>query len=265
MPKEGELVQCVVCRHKDRGVIETLMARGAFVTDLADTYGLTKVSLLRHDAIHSTRIPTVDPESILRQMRWLNEQTYFLVNVMMVEPAQKDPETGKNIRLKRAYHFEKRAAAITLSLKVLSELATLTNAKKHMDPYIVQPRWENIMKRLAHRLRDEPAALKKLQNWMDEEGPAESQEDVQRRADNLDADKKGAIPGVSTEITGWDPTFADDTPAETKVKILRMRAENIELEEKARKQNEKFQAEGQVILDPKLTTEETQPVNDTDG
>src|SRR5262249_42586802 len=157
--------KCLVCHHPDKGLIETLLAGGVFYSDLAEKFGLQERTLKRHEALHSTKQDTVDPLSILRSMRWLNEQSTLLTqNLLRSGAGQK--------RSKEIYH--PRMEAIRTNLAVLSEYAKLTNAKKHIDPSITLPRWNEVVAKIMDCLKDIPEARAALSKVVKEEGPQDS-------------------------------------------------------------------------------------------
>jgi len=157
--------RCLVCHHPDKGLIETLLAGGVFYSDLAEEFGLQERTLRRHDALHSTLQPSVDPLSILRGLRLLTEQTTLLTqNLLRSGAGQK--------RSKEIYHL--RMESIRTNLAVLSEYAKLTNAKKHIDPSITLPRWKEVVGKIMDCLKDIPEATAALSKVVKEEGPQDS-------------------------------------------------------------------------------------------
>ena len=157
--------RCLVCHHPDKGLIETLLAGGVFYSDLAEEFGLQERTLRRHDALHSTLQPSVDPLSILRGLRLLTEQTTLLTqNLLRSGAGQK--------RSKEIYHL--RMESIRTNLAVLSEYAKLTNAKKHIDPSITLPRWNEVVAKIMDCLKDIPEARAALSKVVKEEGPQDS-------------------------------------------------------------------------------------------
>ena len=157
--------KCLVCHHPDKGLIETLLAGGVFYSDLAGEFGLQERTLKRHDALHSTLQPSVDPLSILRGLRLLTEQTTLLTqNLLRSGAGQK--------RSKEIYHL--RMESIRTNLAVLSEYAKLTNAKKHIDPSITLPRWNEVVAKIMDCLKDIPEARAALSKVVKEEGPQDS-------------------------------------------------------------------------------------------
>jgi len=157
--------KCLICYHRDRGLIENLLAMGVFHRDIADEFGLQERTLRRHDGLHSTLQPSVDPLSILRGIRWLNEQSSLLTqNLLRSGAGQK--------RSKAIYQL--RMEAIRTNLAVLSEYAKLTNAKKHIDPSITLPRWKEVVGKIMDCLKDIPEARAALSKVVKEEGPQDS-------------------------------------------------------------------------------------------
>src|SRR5215510_11963456 len=137
----GNRTQCLVCHHPDRAWIENLLAAGIFYSDLAEEFGLQERTLRRHDAFHSGALPEVDPLSILRSIRWLNEQSTLLTqNLLRSGAGQK--------RSKEIYKL--RLEAIRTTLGVLSEIAKLTDAKKHLDPHVTLPRWHEALTKILN-------------------------------------------------------------------------------------------------------------------
>jgi hypothetical protein len=158
----GSYMKCLVCHHPDKGMIESLLAAGVFYSDLAEEFGLQERSLRRHDALHSTKQPSVDPLSILRNIRWLNEQSTLLTqNLLRSGAGQK--------RSKEIYRL--RMEAIRTSLAVTTEYAKLTDAKKHIDPHVTLPRWKEVIGKLGEALRTIPEAEAALLKLEKEEGP----------------------------------------------------------------------------------------------
>jgi len=157
--------KCLICGHPDRELIETLLAGGVFYSDLAEEFGLQERTLKRHEGLHSTLQPSVDPLSILRGIRWLNEQSSLLTqNLLRSGAGQK--------RSKAIYQL--RMEAIRTNLAVLSEYAKLTNAKKHIDPSITLPRWKEVVGKIMDCLKDIPEATAALSKVVKEEGPQDS-------------------------------------------------------------------------------------------
>ena len=161
----GSQMKCMLCYHPDRALIETLLAAGVFYSDLADEFGFQERSLKRHEAFHSTVQPSVDPLSILRGLRWLNEQATLLTqNLLRSGAGQK--------RAKEIYHL--RMEAIRTNLAVLSEYARITDAKHHIDPHISLPRWNEVINKITDALKSHPEAQNALRKIAKEEGPQDS-------------------------------------------------------------------------------------------
>ena len=163
----GSQMKCLVCYHPDKAMIESLLAAGVFHSDVADEFGLQERSLRRHDALHSTLQPNIDPLSILRNIRWLNEQSTLLTQSLLRSGA------GQK-RSKEIYRL--RMEAIRTSPAVTTEYAKLTNAKKHIDAAVTLPRWRQVMSKLGDALRTIPEAQAALVKLQKEEGPG-SRED----------------------------------------------------------------------------------------
>ena len=158
----GNRTQCLVCHHPDRAWIETLLAAGVFFSDVAEEFGLQERTLSRHDALHSGTLPDVDPLSILRSIRWLNEQSTLLTqNLLRSGAGQK--------RSKEIYHL--RMEAIRTNLSVLSEYAKLTDVRKHIDPHVTLPRWREVMNKIVTGLQDIPQASEALLKVIEDERP----------------------------------------------------------------------------------------------
>jgi len=157
--------KCLVCHHPDKGLIETLLAGDVFYSDLAEEFGLQERTLKRHEALHSTLQPSVDPLSILRSIRWLNEQSTLLTQNLLRNGAGQ--KRGKQI-------YDLRMEAIRTNLAVLSEYAKLTNAKKNIDPSITLPRWKEVVGKIMDCLKDIPEATAALSKVVKEEGPKDS-------------------------------------------------------------------------------------------
>ena len=165
MKARGNRTQCLLCRHPDRAWIEALLAAGVFCSDLAEEFGLQERTLRRHDAFHSGALPEVDPLSILRNIRWLNEQSTLLTqNLLRSGAGQK--------RSKEIYHL--RMEAIRTNLSVLSEYAKLTDVRKHIDPHVTLPRWREVMTQIFNGLQDIPQAREALLKVIEDEGPKDS-------------------------------------------------------------------------------------------
>ena len=155
-------MKCLVCHHPDKAMIESLLDAGVFYSDLAEEFGLQERTLRRHDALHSTSLPDIDPLSILRSIRWLNEQSTLLTqNLLRSGAGQK--------RSKEIYRL--RMEAIRTSLAITTEYAKLTDAKKHIDPHVTLPRWKEVMSKLGEALRTIPEAQAALVKLQKEEGP----------------------------------------------------------------------------------------------
>jgi len=98
-------------------------------------------------------------------MRWLNEQSTLLTqNLLRSGAGQK--------RSKAIYQL--RLEAIKTSLGVLVELGKLTNAKAHMAPHVVIPRWKEVVGKILDCLKDIPEARAALSKVVREEGPQDS-------------------------------------------------------------------------------------------
>src|SRR5215813_11785735 len=157
--------QCLICHHPDRAWIETLLAAGVFCSDVAEEFGLQERTLRRHDAFHSVTLPDVDPLSILRSIRWLNEQSTLLTQTLLRSGA------GQK-RSKEIYKL--RMEAIRTTLGVLSEYAKLTDVRKHMDPHVTLQRWHEVMTQIFNGLQDIPQAREALLKVIEDEGPKDS-------------------------------------------------------------------------------------------
>src|SRR5215475_3642701 len=145
MKARGNRPQCLVCHHPDRGWIETLLATGVFYRDVAEEFGLQERTLRRHDAFHSVTVPDVDPLSILRGIRWLNEQSTLLTQTLLRSGAGQK-RSGKIYKL--------RMEAIRTNLGVLSEYSKLIDVRKHMDPHVTLPRWHQVISKIINGLQD---------------------------------------------------------------------------------------------------------------
>src|SRR5262249_29501463 len=161
----GNRTQCLVCHHPDRAWIEALLAAGIFFSDLAEEFGLQERTLRRHDALHSVTVPDVDPLSILRSIRWLNEQSTLLTQTLLRSGA------GQK-RSKEIYKL--RMEAIRTNLSVLSEYAKLTDPREHMDPHVTLPRWHEALTKIFNGLQDIPQAREALLKVIEEEAPKNS-------------------------------------------------------------------------------------------
>lgn len=150
---------CSICRHPEMNMIEALCAAGAFIGDIAFEFDVSERELRRHENLHSTKIPTIDPVAILRHLRWLQEQADNLTRSVLGNSATAIPSE----KTRKA-----RIAAIENSLKVARELIDLTSAKKHMDPHVTLPRWSQFLNKLVGALNDEPQALAVLLDFMKE-------------------------------------------------------------------------------------------------
>ena len=158
----GSEMKCLVCHHPDKAMIESLLSAGVFYSDLAEEFGLQERTLRRHDSLHSTSLPDIDPLSILRSLRWLHEQSTLVTqNLLRSGAGQK--------RSKEIYRL--RMEAIRTSLAVTTEYAKLTNAKKHVDSAVTLPRWRQVMSKLGEALRTIPEAQAALVKLQKEEGP----------------------------------------------------------------------------------------------
>src|SRR6516162_6274174 len=176
----GSYMKCLVCHHPDRGMIESLLAAGVFYSDLTEEFGLQERSLRRHDALHSTKQPTVDPLSILRNIRWLNEQAHLLAqNLLRSGAGQK--------RSKEIYRL--RMEAIRTNLAVTTEYAKLVGAKKYLDPYVTLPRWKEVIGKLGEALRTIPEAEAALLKLEKEEGPGRREDKDSNTNDGIAVDQ----------------------------------------------------------------------------
>lgn len=152
---------CPVCPRADRDWIETLMAAGAYYDDLRIEFGIRVIDLRRHESLHSTKQPSVDPLTLLREVRWLNEQAAKMVRRELAKP---DKAPNKDI-------LGRRMNVIGLALRVLHEYSTLVDAPKHLDQNVVLPRWHQVIMKLSERLKNIPGAVDALVEWAKEEGP----------------------------------------------------------------------------------------------
>src|SRR5215813_5125802 len=165
MKARGNRTQCLVCHHPDRAWIENLLAAGIFYSDLAEEFGCQERTLRRHDAFHSGALPEVDPLSILRSIRWLNEQSTLLAqNLLKSGAGQK--------RSKEIYKL--RMEAIKTTLGVLSEYAKLIDVRKHIDPHVTLQRWHEVMNKIVTGLQDIPQASEALLKVIEDERPKDS-------------------------------------------------------------------------------------------
>jgi len=165
MKARGNRTQCLACHHPDRAWIETLLAAGVFCSDVAEEFGLQERTLRRHDALHSCTLPDVDPLSILRSIRWLNEQSTLLAqNLLKSGAGQK--------RSKEIYKL--RMEAIRTNLAVLSEYAKLIDVRKHMDPHVTLPRWREVISKIVNDLQNFPQASEALLKVIEDERPKDS-------------------------------------------------------------------------------------------
>ena len=152
---------CPVCPRKDRDWIEVLMAGGVYYGDIRLEFGISENDLRRHEALHSTKQPSVDPLTILREMRWLNEQSH---KTSRREISTTNPKISEKV-------INRRFRAITSRLAVLKEYSVLINAPKHLDDRVVLPRWHQVIMNLSERLKDIPGAIDALTEWAKEQGP----------------------------------------------------------------------------------------------
>lgn len=152
---------CPVCPRRDKDWIESLMAAGVYYGDIRLEFGISEMDLRRHEALHSTKQPTVDPLTILREMRWLNEQSYKISRSEIV---------NQNSKIS-AEKVARRFRAITSRLGVLKEYSVLINAPKHLDDRVVLPRWHQVIMNLSEKLKDIPGAIDALTEWAQEQGP----------------------------------------------------------------------------------------------
>jgi hypothetical protein len=159
-PAERE--SCAVCKHKDRDFIDAMLAQGAFLLDLQEEYGIRLKTLRKHESLHSTTQPSIDPLSFLRHIRWLNEEQYHLTYKAIYHRGTKKitPE-----------NFGMRCQAIMNSLKIIETMVKMTGAKNFLDPYVVLPRWEKIMRELADGLEPYPEAKAALRKIIKDYGP----------------------------------------------------------------------------------------------
>src|SRR5262249_43200844 len=110
-------------------------------------------------------LPEVDPLSILRSIRWLNEQSTLLTqNLLRSGAGQK--------RSKEIYKL--RLEAIKTTLGVLSEYAKLIDVRKHIDPHVTLPRWRQVMSKILNGLQGIPGADEALTKVIEDEGPKDS-------------------------------------------------------------------------------------------
>ncbi len=154
---------CIVCQHPERRWIEELLASGVYYDDVANEFAIQVHILRRHETLHSTIQSNVDPLTILRHMRWLMEKADHLANAVL---NNLNDISNENLR--------RQLSVINTSLTVSVEYAKLVNAKKHLDPHIALPRWQQVMQKIARALKDNPEGLKALMEIMQEEGPPDA-------------------------------------------------------------------------------------------
>lgn len=159
---------CSICRHKDRGLVETLLASGVFVRDISHEWGFQMDTIRRHNALHSTQQPNVDPVSLLIHLRYLHEEMSMVTHKALYAK-------GAALDKMKPEHVTMRIAAIKASLAVTQELIKLTDAKKHIDPLVSLPRWTATMSKIARALQDNPRAFETLMRVMKQEGPPGSE------------------------------------------------------------------------------------------
>jgi hypothetical protein len=156
---------CPVCRHPERPNLEMLLAAGMPYADLKEDYGLKITDLRRHEQLHSTKQPVIDPLRILHAMRYLAEKSEQMVQESFENPVL-DKE-GEKI-------FNTRVRAINLAKDIYAKYADLIDAPRHLDERVVLPRWTQVIQTLGEKLREVPGALEVLQKWADTEGPKKS-------------------------------------------------------------------------------------------
>jgi len=98
-------------------------------------------------------------------MRWLHEQAKVLTQNLL--------RSGAGQKRSRAI-YQLRLEAVKTSLNVIVELGKLTNAKAHMAPHVVIPRWKEVIGKIMDCLKDIPEARAALSKVVKEEGPQDS-------------------------------------------------------------------------------------------
>lgn len=152
---------CPICPRKDRDWIDTLLANGVPYDEVSREFRIAVVFLRRHEVLHSTKQPSMDPLAILRGMRWLVEEQEKLARREL--GAVKDRAAAEVVG--------RRQKAILNSLTVLREYANLTDAKRHLDSRVILPRWNQVIQRLAEKMKEIPGAMDALREFAREEGP----------------------------------------------------------------------------------------------
>jgi len=156
---------CPVCKHPERANLEMLLSAGMPYADLKEDYGITIQKLRRHEQLHSSKQPVIDPLRVLHGMRYLTEKSEELVREAFENPII-DKDTEKI--------FQTRVKAINTAKDIYAKYADLIDAPRHLDERVVLPRWTQVIQALGEKLRDVPGALEVLQDWANKEGPKKS-------------------------------------------------------------------------------------------
>jgi hypothetical protein len=167
---------CRVCEHEDGALIDMLLAAGVFYLDIGREFLLAVSELRRHEALHSTKQPSIDPVTILLHLKWLNEEA--------AKQAHREIYSSKG-NLVSQERFDRRQKSLQTSLNVARAYADTINVKKHIDQYVSLPRWQQVMQKIAKRLKDIPGALEALGEAISENSPKENRLRAQRKQARL--------------------------------------------------------------------------------
>lgn len=139
------------------------MANGVGFADLTYQFGIKERDLRRHEALHSTMQPTIDPLMILRGMRYVHEQSEkIMIEEINWTNLEKSKVTDRKLKVLRSH------------MEVLRQFSALVNAPKHLDPNVVLPRWHQTILKLSEKLKDIPGAIEALGEWAKEESPPDT-------------------------------------------------------------------------------------------
>jgi len=164
-------LMCSVCQHPERSRIDYLAASGASLRGLAAEFGLALASLSRHFDKHVTerfkRMCAAQHltsfAEMLQNTTEANAETVDVLNLLIRGHAQRWAiclESGTDKTM--AFHSGKILAAIELRSKITLELQPEAR-NLTINNYLVKDAAE-----LVNTLRDNPAAVAKIEQWYQE-------------------------------------------------------------------------------------------------
>jgi hypothetical protein len=147
---------CCVCRHKDRAVIDGLLALGIPLRAIAHNYALPKSSVHRHSKRH---VPTFRDTQRAVQVKEISEGLWRLLD-SRDGMRLSGPVDGAQRALERLWNLN-HATAIDDPLDRL-RIVTI-EAFASLIPILWRDRWS--LETRESNMKDYEAAIKKLKSW----------------------------------------------------------------------------------------------------